>query len=140
MAIGSQSSAGATSSTASSSSQPKGVKREATPENIEATPEPPTKRQRNKSLQDLTLDDEPDRDPTYWYPDGSVVLSVTDTLFKLHRSRLASQSTYLQDLFEGAPQDDYDADGQTCPLYVVDVKGPRLFDFTSLLGVVEDPL
>ena len=86
------------------------------------------------------LDDEPDRDPTYWYPDGSVVLSVTDTLFKLHRSRLASQSTYLQDLFEGAPQDDYDADGQTCPLYVVDVKGLRLFDFTSLLGVVEDPL
>ncbi|KZV65398.1 hypothetical protein PENSPDRAFT_131254 [Peniophora sp. CONT] len=75
----------------------------------------------------------------FWYSDGSVVLSVADTLFKLHRSRLASQSTYLQDLFDGAPDEDYDADGQTSPLYVVRVKGLKLFDFSSLLSIVEDP-
>ncbi|VDC03647.1 unnamed protein product [Peniophora sp. CBMAI 1063] len=137
---GPQSSVGSpTTPTGSPSSQSKGVKREATAEDIEEVSAPRPKKPRNSSLQYLTLDDEPDRDPTFWYSDGSVVLSVAETLFKLHRSRLASQSTYLQDLFEGAPDEDFEADGNTCPLYVIRVKGLKLFDFSSLLSMVEDP-
>lgn len=42
------------------------------------------------------------RHETYWHLDGSVVLLVERTLFKLHRSRLALQSAYFAELFQKA--------------------------------------
>ncbi|CCM00768.1 uncharacterized protein FIBRA_02809 [Fibroporia radiculosa] len=41
------------------------------------------------------------RHPIFWHLDGSVVILVQKTLFKLHRSRLASQSEYFAILFKG---------------------------------------
>jgi len=39
------------------------------------------------------------RHETFWHLDGSVVLCIDETMFKLHRSRLVQQSQYFAELF-----------------------------------------
>ncbi|KAI0672001.1 hypothetical protein C8Q78DRAFT_1024417 [Trametes maxima] len=39
------------------------------------------------------------RNETFWHLDGSVVVQVQNTLFRLHRSRLSQHSTYFAALF-----------------------------------------
>jgi len=49
--------------------------------------------------QHFTLAPAARRHKRYWLLDGSVVLHIKDTMFKLHRSRLAQQSQYFTTLF-----------------------------------------
>ncbi|EJF57029.1 hypothetical protein DICSQDRAFT_140700 [Dichomitus squalens LYAD-421 SS1] len=41
------------------------------------------------------------RSANFWHLDGSVVVQVHNTLFRLHRSRLTQQSAFFADLFAG---------------------------------------
>ncbi len=41
------------------------------------------------------------RSANFWHLDGSVVVQVQNTLFRLHRSRLMQQSDYFSALFSG---------------------------------------
>ncbi|OBZ65021.1 hypothetical protein A0H81_14972 [Grifola frondosa] len=46
------------------------------------------------------------RSAEFWHLDGSVIIQVQSTLFRLHRSRLAQQSTYFSSLFNGDIRED----------------------------------
>lgn len=50
------------------------------------------------------------RDPDYYFEDGSAILSVGDSLFKVHRSLLASKSEVFKDMFK-VPQASQDNQG-----------------------------
>ncbi|KAH9885852.1 hypothetical protein C8Q73DRAFT_298226 [Cubamyces lactineus] len=71
------------------------------------------------------------RSTNFWHLDGSVVIQVQNTLFRLHRSRLAQQSDYFAKLFQNndgsVEQDVVDS----CPVYVVN--GVSVLDFERLL-------
>ncbi|KZV65392.1 hypothetical protein PENSPDRAFT_756508 [Peniophora sp. CONT] len=85
----------------------------------------------------------PKRSERFWYEDGSVVLQVGRTLFRLHKTLLSAQSSYFRDLFSDPyrPAEDYDAEaGATYPLYVLSVEGLRAFDVEQLLETMENPL
>ena len=47
----------------------------------------------------------PQKSADHWHIDGSVIIQVQNTLFRLHRSRLAQQSKYLADLFHKRQRD-----------------------------------
>ncbi|KAJ8456547.1 hypothetical protein ONZ51_g12060 [Trametes cubensis] len=71
------------------------------------------------------------RSANFWHLDGSVVVQVQNTLFRLHRSRLAQQSDYFAKLFQnndGSVQQDI---VDSCPVYVA--KGVSVLDFERLL-------
>ncbi|KAJ6581624.1 hypothetical protein B0H19DRAFT_1116050 [Mycena capillaripes] len=91
---------------------------------------PPTKRQRTEEAS-ITRSD-------IWYPDGSVVLQVQDTQFRVHWSVLAQHSSFFRDM-QALPQppDGPSVDG--CPVVelqdaIEDVKHllPALYDPTLL--------
>jgi hypothetical protein len=42
------------------------------------------------------------RSRQYWYEDGSVVIQIKQTLYKLYKGQLAQQSDYFRRLFEGS--------------------------------------
>ncbi|KAI0943729.1 hypothetical protein AcW1_002820 [Taiwanofungus camphoratus] len=90
------------------------------------------------------------RHPTFWHLDGSVVLQVHKTLFKLHRSRLVQQSEYFAALFSGTRRgqatDEEDLEGETngivqgeiidsCPVYKITTVSVE--DFVSLLTALD---
>ncbi|RPD60475.1 hypothetical protein L227DRAFT_547400 [Lentinus tigrinus ALCF2SS1-6] len=78
------------------------------------------------------------RSANFWHLDGSVVVQVQNTLFRLHRSRLMQQSEYFSALFSG---DGRDSGGEepdivdSCPVYVV--KGVSVLDFERLLTALD---
>jgi hypothetical protein len=43
--------------------------------------------------------DSPDAHPDFWYPDGSVIIQVENTKFRLHRTKLQKQSAYFAAAF-----------------------------------------
>ncbi|GBE86563.1 hypothetical protein SCP_0904420 [Sparassis crispa] len=59
----------------------------------------PAKRARRETTSTFT---QCARHPVFWHVDGSVILQVENTLFKLHRSRLAQDSSYFADLFNNS--------------------------------------
>jgi BTB/POZ domain len=76
------------------------------------------------------------RHPELWFDDGSVVLHVEKTLFRVHRSTLATHSTVFSDMFRIPQPPDQDAiEGCTV------IKLPdSLDDVESLLKALYDPL
>ncbi|KAI0703484.1 hypothetical protein BC835DRAFT_1319183 [Cytidiella melzeri] len=85
------------------------------------------------------------RNRTYWFLDGSVVLQLEDQMFRLHRSRLANQSTYFQELFSAAPGDGGAENGgdlcdfiDKCPVFKV--KGVSVADFEQLLMALDNAI
>ncbi|KAI0649593.1 hypothetical protein C8Q79DRAFT_939463 [Trametes meyenii] len=77
------------------------------------------------------------RNENFWHLDGSVVVQVQNTLFRLHRSRLTQHSEYFATLFR---KSDRSNDGpsdmvDSCPVYVV--KGVSVLDFERLLTALD---
>ncbi|KAI0028984.1 hypothetical protein K488DRAFT_89190 [Vararia minispora EC-137] len=96
----------------------------------DALPAPPAKRQR--------LDYECTRHPFHWYDDGSVIIRLKRTLFRVHSSRLAAKSPFFARLFEGEARGVLElGQGVFCPIYWV--TGVRPKDFEVLLNVLDDP-
>ncbi|KAL1752596.1 hypothetical protein FB107DRAFT_219601 [Schizophyllum commune] len=97
----------------------------------------PRKRQRLECSQvetdSFTLP--PQHHEKHWYDDGSVVLHVEDTLFRVHRSILAKHSEIFQDAFAlPTPVEAEEHDG--CPL--VRLRGDRLQGWNELLDALYD--
>jgi hypothetical protein len=82
-------------------------------------------------------EDQAQRHPDFWHPDGSVIVEVGKTKFKLHQSTLQKNSTYFADAFremEGGRR----PKGSSLPVYrVIETTAE---DFTSLLTVIEEPM
>lgn len=78
------------------------------------------------------------RHPDLWFDDGSIVLKVQSTMFKVHRSLLCSHSTVFADMFSVCqPTIGLDMMVEGCA--VVDVPD-RADDFTYLLKALFDPM
>ncbi|KAI9070277.1 hypothetical protein FKP32DRAFT_1586289 [Trametes sanguinea] len=81
------------------------------------------------------------RSANYWHLDGSVVVQVQDTLFRLHRSRLAQQSDFFAALFrnnDGSSDSPVLVEEDTvdnCPVYVI--SGVSVLDFERLLTALD---
>ncbi|TFK85399.1 hypothetical protein K466DRAFT_494802 [Polyporus arcularius HHB13444] len=89
------------------------------------------------------------RSANFWHLDGSVVVQVQNTLFRLHRSRLMQQSDYFSALFSGnnercvsvslaarASISGEEADVvDSCPVYVA--RGVSVLDFERLLTALD---
>lgn len=61
------------------------------------------------------MDSSATRHPDLWFDDGSVVLEVETTLFRVHRSALSSHSTVFADMFSiPQPPDQETIEG--CPV------------------------
>ena len=76
------------------------------------------------------------RHPDLWFDDGSIVLNVETTLFRVHRTTLSKHSTVFEDMFS-IPQPPDQATIEGCPI----VKKPdSARDFAYLLKALYDPL
>lgn len=69
-----------------------------------------------------------------WYPDGSVIIAIQQTVFRLHRSLLSKQSEILRERFEAADDDPETQYHQSCPVVVL--RGTPN-DFAMLLKAME---
>lgn len=80
------------------------------------------------------------RHSRFWAMDGSVVIDVHNTLFKLHRSRLTQQSDYFKNLFhdDSARGDQARRIEDGCPIYTVDCMS--VTDFVQLLTSMDDAM
>ncbi|KAG8773894.1 hypothetical protein FRC12_002263 [Ceratobasidium sp. 428] len=79
------------------------------------------------------------RDPQYYYEDGSVVLLVDDTLFKVQASLLKAQSETFRDMFTSLSGDvDAKVEGLSdeCPIKISNVTVP---EFRNLLMIFYAP-
>lgn len=85
----------------------------------------------------IDLEDPTDvtRHPDLWFKDGSIVLKVQKTLFKVHQSLLSSHSTIFADML-GVPQPPDQNTIEGCPL--VEVPDDAA-DFAYLLKAIYDP-
>ncbi|KAL1686499.1 hypothetical protein GGG16DRAFT_128646 [Schizophyllum commune] len=92
------------------------------------------KRQRTEEPPDLSAAKRHDK---HWCRDGSVVLHVEDTLFRVHQSTLERVSEAFKDLF-AVPQPEGEALLDGCP--VVRLEGDSGQDWTSLLDAIYDSL
>ncbi|KAL1704689.1 hypothetical protein EV121DRAFT_280176 [Schizophyllum commune] len=102
-----------------------------------STPEPSAranKRQRTEDPPDLSAAERHDK---HWCRDGSVVLHVEDTLFRVHQSTLERVSEAFKDLF-AVPQPEGETLVDGCP--VVRLEGDSGYDWASLLDAIYDSL
>ena len=94
---------------------------------------PPAKRKREDPENEAAT-----RSAKFWFDDGSVVLQVENTQFRVHRSILASHSTVFEDLFQ-VPQPESDksdwVDG--CP--IVSMSGDTTKDWEHILSFIYNP-
>ena len=74
------------------------------------------------------------RSASFWHLDGSVVVQVQNTLFRLHRSRLAQQSDYFAKLFQNNDGRCVIVIDAGCPLQRTD----RFFDHASVQQDIVD--
>jgi len=74
------------------------------------------------------------RHPTFWYEDGSVILNVETTSFRVHRSILCSYSTVFSDMFS-LPHSSEEVQDD-CP--VVDLPD-QVDDFVCLMQMLYQP-
>lgn len=75
------------------------------------------------------------RQDDLWFDDGSVVLKVQTTLYRVHRSTLTSHSTVFKDMF-GLPQPAGEHAIEGCP--IIDMPD-KATDFSLLLKAIYDP-
>lgn len=73
--------------------------------------------------------------PDLWFNDGSIVLKVQTTLFKVHRSTLASHSTVFADML-GIPQPAQLEMMEGCPVVGLPDDAE---DMARLLKAIYDP-
>ena len=88
--------------------------------------------------------------PDFWHPDGSVVIQVGNTKFKLHQSTLQKHSAYFTTLFRGKGKNKRGGrtvleveDDERSPighLPVYRVAETTADDFATLLTVIEEPM
>lgn len=92
----------------------------------------------NNPLKRASVDSDPEeyqRHPDLWFDDGSIVLKVQTTLFKVHRTLLSSHSTVFADIFS-VPQPATQDQVEGCTI----VEAPdSANDFTCLLKAIYDP-
>lgn len=112
--------------------------------------QPKTKKPRSSSVRGANKSRH--RHQRFWHLDGSVVVQVEDVLFRLHRSRLVSESEYFAQLFgqrgEGDDDDDeeskdLDADREIidrCPVYKIRDPHVTSREFEKLLSAMEDAI
>ncbi|KJA19709.1 hypothetical protein HYPSUDRAFT_69051 [Hypholoma sublateritium FD-334 SS-4] len=97
---------------------------------------PPAKRKRGDTASEPAT--VPRRSEKFWFDDGSVVLQVESTRFRVHRSILANYSPVFDDLFK-VPQPEGDksdwVDG--CP--TVCMSGDTTDDWDSVLSFIYKP-
>ncbi|KAJ7469915.1 hypothetical protein B0H11DRAFT_1731194 [Mycena galericulata] len=78
----------------------------------------------------------------YWALDGSIVIQIQETKFKVHQSQLAKQSQWFSDLFEGndkvasAKHVERSEDGST-PMYILSLPSLTARDFGRLLDALD---
>ena len=75
--------------------------------------------------------------PDFWHPDGSVIIQVENTKFRLHQSMLQKNSAYFAAMFLKA---EIEIDEQSPNLPVYRVFETTMGDFTMLLALIEEPL
>lgn len=96
----------------------------------------PLKRARNKSADGREKAIEFTRHPDFWFDDGSIVLSVEKTLFRVHRTMLCTHSEVFFDMF-GLSQPLGEPMIEECPV----VRLPdRACDMEHLLRALYNPL
>ena len=88
--------------------------------------------------------------PDFWHPDGSVVVEIGNTKFKLHRSMLQKHSVYFASLFQtrGMPSQggraylevEVDERSPNAHIPVYRVSETTANDFVALLTVIEEPM
>ncbi|KAJ7450374.1 hypothetical protein FB451DRAFT_1052283, partial [Mycena latifolia] len=123
-------------------SKPSTSKRKHTPSTSmppSASEPPPSKRFRTASSALPAF-----KHTVHWALDGSVVMQIQDTKFKLHQSQLAKHSVWFCDLFEGNKVDggqyvEQGADGST-PLYMLSLPALSAKDFTRLLDAFDNAI
>ena len=76
------------------------------------------------------------RNSEFWFDDGSVVLNVQSTLFRVHRSILSMHSTVFSDMFS-IPQPPDQTAIEGCPVVHLHDSAD---DFTYLLKALYNPL
>lgn len=84
--------------------------------------------------------------PEFWHPDGSAIIHVEMTEFRLHQSILQKQSAQFADVFEemrnltlsGDGFLGVEIDGHHLP--VISVAETTAEDFAMLLTVIEEPM
>jgi len=110
----------------------------------------------NKRLKSTLLQPAFTKHPRFWIPDGNILIQIGSTRFKLHCSRLASQSCWFEQLFkrrldqqevtQTGSQDSDSADindirieeASECTLYYLDSTGVLVKDFETLLVAMDD--
>ena len=92
----------------------------------------------------------PEPHPDFWHPDGSVVVQVENTKFRLHQSTLQKHSAYFATLFGGSEKNR--RGGRSYLEVEVDERSPNVHipvyrvaettadDFATLLTVIEEPM
>ena len=91
--------------------------------------------------------------PDFWYPDGSVIIRVENTKFRLHQTMLKKKSAYFAAAFarDGGRAylevgvDAQSLNGDRLPVYNIRLPAYRVVettadDFAMLLTVIEDPM
>ncbi|KJA19710.1 hypothetical protein HYPSUDRAFT_189651, partial [Hypholoma sublateritium FD-334 SS-4] len=74
----------------------------------------------------------------FWFDDGSVVLQVESTQFRVHRSILAKYSSVFDDLFK-VPQPEGDESGWVDGCPTVYMYGDTTEDWDSVLSFIYTP-
>jgi hypothetical protein len=81
--------------------------------------------------------------PDFWHPDGSVIVEIEKTRFRLHQSTLQKHSAYFADAFSREKGGGHQGRGWVPnrePLPIYRVAETTAEDFTSLLTVIEEPM
>ena len=83
--------------------------------------------------------------PDFWHPDGSVIIQVENTKFRLHQSTLQKNSAYFAAAFRERTYfeveievDEQNPNGHHLPVYRVTETTAN--DFATLLTLIEEPL
>ncbi|KAL1751120.1 hypothetical protein FB107DRAFT_294122 [Schizophyllum commune] len=100
----------------------------------EETIENSHKRQRTEEPQRIST---ATRHQEHWNRDGSIILHVEDTLFRIHQTTLERLSEVFKDLFS-VPQPPGEERVDECP--VVRLEGDQSADWIHLLDAIYDPL
>ncbi|KAI1786269.1 hypothetical protein LXA43DRAFT_1034496 [Ganoderma leucocontextum] len=79
------------------------------------------------------------RDDEFWYIDGTVVIRVNKTLFRVHASRLGQYCVYFQKLFEPGANAGQNETIDDCPVYHVP-SGLSPKGFKDVLKALDTPL
>lgn len=103
---------------------------------MERESSPSTKRKRDDSEKEPAT--VPRRSERFWFDDGSIVLQVESTQFRVHRSILASYSPVFHDLFK-VPQPEGDKSGWVDGCPTICTSGDTTEDWDSVLSFIYKP-